>query len=563
MKDCTTDAECLVIDRKGEREEDDKLGIGSHKLQLSIKQCDRLLESLPDAMVILSSAGKIVHINAQMEQVFGYAKDELIGRNLEILMPERFRARHRNNVSGFISHPRIRPMGTGLELYGLKKDGTEFPADISLSYFTADGETLAMAAIRDITDRKNVEHRIELNYQIQKAISSVLKISLEPISLEEQINRVLDLILTVPSFAIHSRGSIHLVETETARLELKAMHGFSVAQVAACKTVPFGKDRPSASTSTCSIIDIDCLDEHREIQYTVQGLSGQYCVPIVLGEKALGLINVAVMDGHKRVPEEEEFLSAIASSLAGLIERHQSEREKERLREQLVESEKLAALGRITANVSHTIKNPLTAIGGFANRLLDKLPEGTKEKKYAGLIFSEAIRLENVLQNVLLFSRRDADRRDECNLSEIAGKALTMYEDICREKSIAVNRLFKDVPVVNANKEQVLQAIENLLSNAIDAMPGGGSLTVITNQEKVAGALYATVKITDTGHGMEPEKISRIFEPFFTTKLLTKGTGLGLSITKKVVDDHGGLIHVDSAVGAGTTFSLYFPYKPK
>ena len=283
--------------------------------------------------------------------------------------------------------------------------------------------------------------------------------------------------------------------------------------------------------------------------------------PTYNSESLDDLINVAVSEGHERIPEEEEFLAAIANSLANLIERHQTETDKNRLREQLAETEKLAALGRITANVSHTIKNPLTAIGGFANRLMDKLPEGTKEKKYAGLIFTEAVRLENVLQNVLLFSRHDADRQEDCSIPEIVEKALMMYEEICREKLIAIKRDFKNVPLVTGNKEQLFQAIENLLSNAIDAMVRGGSLTVGTDVEKKGESSFVRLTIRDTGYGIEAENINRIFEPFFTTKLLLKGTGLGLSITKKVVDDHGGFIRVDSRVGIGTTFDVLFPIK--
>ncbi len=557
---CTT-IECLRTKQEEVRREFRGRSGSSRDFRLSIPQYELLLQSLPNGLIVIDDRGKIVHINARMEKMFGYRKEELSGKNLEILMPERFRARHRVHVTDYLTAPHIRPMGSGLDLFGLKKDGTEFPVDISLSTLSTGSGLLALAIVRDVTEQKNAEHKIDLNYQIQKTISSILKISLEPISLDEQLSHVLDLILTIQGFAMHARGSIYLVQEERERktLELKAMHGFSVAQVNSCKSISLEGGVASAEAESCQLVATDCLEVPHEIQYTASESSGQYCVPILLGNRTLGMINVAVSGGHRRSPEEEDFLMAIASSLAGLIERHQADAEKVRLREQLVEAERLAALGRIAANVSHTIKNPLTAVGGFANRLMEKLPEGSKEKKYAGLIFSEAIRLENVLQNVLLFSRRDAHTREECDVLAVLEKSLTMYEDVCRDKAIAINRRLQDVPRILGNREQVLQAVENLISNAIDAMPGGGTLGVSTELEQVRGDSYVAVRISDNGQGIAGENINRIFEPFFTTKLLLKGTGLGLSITKKVVEEHGGFIRVDSSVGKGTTFSLYFP----
>ncbi len=416
-----------------------------------------------------------------------------------------------------------------------------------------------MAAVRDITDRKIAERQIKLNYRIHQAISLVLKISLEPVPLEEQITRVLDLIVTMPSFAMHSRGTIYLVENETPVLALKAMHGLSVVQVDSCKTVPFGTGPSGVRASACPSIVTDCLDENREIRYTTRGSYGQYCVPIVHGDTTLGLINVEVPDGRYRAREEEEFLSAIANSLASLIERNQTEMTKKSLSEQLAEAEKLASLGRIAANTAHTIKNPLTVIGGFAERLRDNLPEGSKDKKFAGMIFTESIQLDRILRNVLLFSRGSAGLVEACDLSEIAEKVLTPYEELCGIKSIIVQRSYADVPVIHANKEQVYQAVENLISNAIDAMPGGGTLTVTTTNEEVNGAPFATVNVKDTGGGIEDENLDKIFEPFYSTKVAMKGTGLGLSITKKITEGYGGFIRVDSKEGAGSTFSLHFP----
>jgi signal transduction histidine kinase len=152
---------------------------------------------------------------------------------------------------------------------------------------------------------------------------------------------------------------------------------------------------------------------------------------------------------------------------------------------------------------------------------------------------------------------------EECDLSEIVEKVLTPYEELCGIKSILVQRSYADVPVIDANKEQMHQAVENLISNAIDAMPGGGTLTVTTTIEKVNGATFITVNVKDTGDGIEAGDLGKIFEPFYSTKVAMKGTGLGLSITKKITEGYGGFIRVDSKAGAGSTFSLYFPSNRK
>ena len=229
------------------------------------------------------------------------------------------------------------------------------------------------------------------------------------------------------------------------------------------------------------------------------------------------------------------------------------------MREKLIEYETLAALGRLTANVAHEIRNPITVIGGLTERLKKSFVQEPKQKEYLDLISLEVKKLEEILKDVLIFSNRAVFQRKIQDIHMIINDSLNTYEGRC--KNITINKLFGDIPRIYIDEKQVRFAIDNLISNAIEAMPDTGTLTIITNVESVSGKNHASLKIIDTGVGISEEKLAMIYEPFFTTKTTKQEAWLGLPITRKIVEGHGGLIKVDSAVGKGSTFALYFPYR--
>lgn len=229
-------------------------------------------------------------------------------------------------------------------------------------------------------------------------------------------------------------------------------------------------------------------------------------------------------------------------------------------REQLVQAEKLSALGRLTANVAHEIRHPLTSIGGFARRLHKKLSAETTEKEYAEIIISEVDNLEKILRNVLTYSRGAAPAMGSEDPSGIIEDSLKIFEERCREQSIRVMRELGDLPAIMVDRIQVMEAINNLIANSIDAMPDGGTLTVTAKEETRRGSRYLVAQVSDTGKGIPQDKVQMIFEPFFTTKILGRGTGLGLSICKKIIEDHGGFVRVESRMEKGSVFTLYLPY---
>ncbi len=240
----------------------------------------------------------------------------------------------------------------------------------------------------------------------------------------------------------------------------------------------------------------------------------------------------------------------------------------------LIQVEKMSELGRMTADVAHEIRNPLTAIGGFARRLEKNLLHITsaeacmriisKEKEYAEIIISEVTRLEKILRDVLTFSREPKYKSEYQELNGVINESLRTYENICAEQSIRIE-IIKDETLqeVFIDRDQVKQAIINLISNAIDVMPDGGELKIHTSMEELNAVNYVTVEVADTGCGIPEEELTMIFEPFYSSKEIGAGTGLGLSICKKIMDEHNGLIRVESKLGKGTSFKLLFPYQSK
>jgi PAS domain S-box-containing protein len=519
----------------------------------------KLLESAPDAMVYVNQEGRIALVNEQTGKLFGYAPGELAGKEIEVLVPERFRAKHREHRKAYALAPTARLMGAGINLYGVTKDGREFPADISLSPVETSEGLFVLADIRDISERKRAEEEIKRGYYYQTTISSILRISLERLSLEDQMDRILDTILLLPFLSARSMGSIYLVEDDPELLVMKVQRGLPESVRTGCGRVSFGKCLCGMSAATREVVFADSAGQ--SAQFHDKDPHGHYCVPIVSGDRVLGVLNVYVEKDHAGSREEEELLTAVAKTLAGIIERRKAEQERETLRERLNLAEKLSALGRLTANVAHEIRNPLTSLGGFARRLEKKLPPESKERKYVGIIVSEVARLEKILRSVLTFSRGGGVTPRPEDVNALLDEALASFELLSRERSVRIERAYGALPQVMLDRDKFREVLQNLFSNAMDAMPKGGALTVVTKAEVVHEAPLLSVRISDTGRGIPEDQLRLIFEPFFTTKVLEQGTGLGLAISKKIVEDHGGSIGVESVVGRGTTFVIFLPLK--
>lgn len=521
-----------------------------------------LLESAPDAMALVDSVGGIVLVNRRMEELFGYSRQELLTGTIETLIPRRYRKIHREHVKNFFSTSyRARPMGVGLDISAVAKNGREFPADISLSPLETREGKFVLADIRDITDRKAAETKIMKSYYFETTITAVLSIALESLSLEEQLSRILDAILAIPLLSLEKMGSIYLVDDEAPDyLVLTAHRGYGKQVLEECGRVPFGSCLCGKAAQTASTVFTDCLVKCHKC-YDGVFPHGHYSVPVISGGKVLGILNIVLKEGHERDKQEEEFLAAIAATLAGIIEHRKTELEKERLQERLIESEKHSALGRMMAGVAHEIRNPLTALGGLTRRLDRKIAEGSREKEYTKVIIAESARLERILTSVLTYTREVRPRLEENDLLGIIDDSLSFFEAMLNLKLIRVRTSYGTVPPVLMGKKDGREVVDNILANAVAATPAGGGISIETREETDGERRYAVLAIKDTGTGIPAENLGMIFEPFFTTRPVGPGhgIGLGLSICRKIMEVYGGHIEAESRGGEGATFTLYFP----
>jgi len=239
-----------------------------------------------------------------------------------------------------------------------------------------------------------------------------------------------------------------------------------------------------------------------------------------------------------------------------LRERLGIERELQKTQQALLQSEKLAAMGRLTSQIAHELNNPIYGIMNTLELLKTEISPESKRRKILELALSETQRLAEMLRNMLSFSKPEEEKRRPVKMNELIGGILLVMEKQMRESNIKVETALDDeIPEVMASTNQMRQVMLNMLKNAKEAMPKGGTLTVKTSKE----VNKVLIHIQDTGVGIPEEIRDKIFEAFFTTKQKVKGVGLGLSVCYGIIKDHGGEIKVESEEEKGTTFTISLP----
>jgi two-component system, cell cycle sensor histidine kinase and response regulator CckA len=620
---------------------------------LQASRFEALLNSAPDAILLTDSSGRITLINRRVEELFGYDRAELVGEQVELLVPERFRRFHASHRSEYAVDPHTREMGAGLELYGRRKDGSEFPVEASLSTLREGEETLVITIVRDASARRVVETRFravlesapdaivlvetngrialvnrrteelfgyepgelrgrEIELLIPDGFRSTdvqprtptsddprvretgaelelfgrrrdestfpLEISFSPMRVDdEELIIVRDVserrAAEVQRIELASEDAVH-AEAETGRERLASILGEIDAIVweADARRNRFSFVSRRAEDVLGYKLD-RWLHEDGFWQQVVhpddlQGAERYFSEAIGVGEDHEYVYRVMHADG--RALWFRDRVRVVADSTGELLLRGVSVDVTSRrdLEERLLQSQKMDAVGQLAGGVAHDFNNMLVVIRGYTDILLRRI-EDEALTDHLREIEAAAQRAGALTAQLLAFGRQAPGVAEAVDLNALVRGIEPMLRSLLDEDIALALEEGATLDPVRADSGHLEQVVVNLVINARDALPLGGEIRIETaavaliESEAVALGLrdprYVVLSVSDDGSGMTNETKSRIFEPFFTTKDVGKGSGLGLATVHGIVEQYGGRVIVDSELGRGTTFSLYFP----
>ncbi len=495
-----------------------------------------LLEALPDAFVAVDLDGTIVQANAQAQELFGYDRDELIGQKIEMLVPESYRRQHHQHRQTFAQNPKTRRMGADLDLYGRRRNGSEFSVEISLSPVSTEKGAFVLSAIRDISDRKRIAEELRrANEELQRRTT-------------EQLGEY------------RSRLASIIDSSEDAILS-KDLNGTIISWNKGAERIYGYAPEEVIGKHISLLTPIDRPDEIPEI-----------LEKIARGERIEAHESVRVTKDGRRLDVSVSVspLRNVAGDIVGASAIARDITTQKRAEGQLRQSQKMEAIGRLAGGVAHDFNNVLGIINACAEFLRDRIDPSTEPSVYVENIKKAIERGTSLTKQMLAFSRTSAIQPRVLDLNERLRDISKLLRPLLGEDVEILIVPKTPAAIVEADPGQLDQIVVNLAVNARDAMPRGGKFILETSAVRLDGSFaeqrqatlpgkYVMLAVSDTGSGMDEATVSRIFEPFFTTKEAGKGTGLGLATVYGIVKQSAGHIRVYSEPGHGTTFKIYLP----
>lgn len=527
-----------------------------------------LFEAYPDALVVADAGGTIVLANPAASVLLGYSVDELIGLAVEALVPETIRPKHAGYRDSFGRDPRPRPMGKRTDLVARRKDGSQVIVEIALSPLQGRGVPLVVAAIRDIGAYPRIQQALR-KAQYSEQLAMLGRVAVDARDPQELLNQVP--VLAARALQVDV-AVVYLLESNLLELRVAS----AVGTVPGERLDELIANRPDTSLGFVlaqgrSIIVADYASERRFAvpkSYLDAGLTSALAVPISDRGRTIGILAARSRGPRSFGDDDVRFLESLANLLAGSLQRVRSE-------EALSHAQRLESVGQLTGGIAHDFNNLLTVIQGNL-QVLDELPSMAGDG-YARQLVDAASRASRrgaeLTSKLLAFSRRQVLQPTAVDVDQLLQSLADMLRRTLDQHIVIEVGSASAVPSALADPGQLEAALLNIAINARDAMPDGGRLrfraeyraTVpddiraeIDAADPPKGGLVAII-VSDDGTGMSAEARERAFEPFFTTKDAGRGTGLGLSTVYGFMKQSKGAVTIDSALGQGTTVTLYIP----
>jgi PAS domain S-box-containing protein len=464
-----------------------------------------ILESAPDGVVSIDERGVIQWFNQAAAAMFGYAPEEAVGRNVSLLMPEPYTSEHDSYIARYLATGERKIIGRIRKVEGLRRDGTVFPIDLSITEVWITGGRAFVGIVRDITDRERVEA-----------------------ALRDSEERYRLLFRQAPVGVFHYDTALRITECNDRFVEILGTT----------------RDRLIG-------LDLGALRDQSvlpAVQAVLQGTMGSY----------EGFYRATASDAELWISMRTAPLFDSTGAVTGAVCIVEDMSEHQRLENQLRQAQKLEAIGQLAGGVAHDFNNLLQALLGSVQLLRLRADDVGEVARTSEELEAMVQRGAALTRQLLLFSRREITKPEPFDLGELVEAASKMLRRLLREDVRVQLELAPRALTIHADRGQIEQVFMNLVMNAADAMPDGGEIVVRTGAEDAG----AWLEVKDNGTGM-PESIKdHVFEPFFTTKEAGKGTGLGLSVVYGIVTRHGGTVEVESALGRGSSFRVSLPLGP-
>jgi len=523
-----------------------------------------VVETAPDAVISIDERGAILFANPATVRIFGYDPTELIGKPLTVLMPEFLRKLHEKGFSRYLATGQRHINWQGTELTALRKNGQEFPVEISFGELSRDGHKVFTGFIRDISERKQAEemraaHARQIAVRADVSMAFGKEESLKTILREcsEAIVRHLD-----AAFA-----RIWTLSDDGQMLELQASAGMYTHLDGPHSHIPMGQFKIGMIAQerkphlTNNVLNDPRITDRAWAEK--EGMASFAGYPLSVGDRRIGVL--AMFSRKPVTPETTEALASGADLIAQGIERKRAQEALQMTQAELARVSRLTTMGELAASIAHEVNQPLTAVTNNSNACMRLLAVDKLTPEILGRALEEIVadgtRASAVVARIRGFIKKEPVEKNRLDMNDVILEVLALAERELHENRVRLERqLTKALPLVLADRVQMQQVLLNLIMNGIEAMiPVTDQPRSLWVESRVDESGDILVAVRDSGPGLG-SAADRVFSPFFTTK--ANGMGMGLSISRSLIENHGGRLWAMPNSPIGAVFSFTLPVPP-